>query len=529
MSNSISRSLGGVRNGSPLGGAKSPLGGITNNGVRNLPKVGNVTTKSPLTGRSDIVRSAGKALNSGVVKDLGNAKGKLGNVVGRGLDSSVTKGKLGDIVGRGVGKDLGKDLGKVVGNGKLGEVTKGRIDRGRLSDLVGGKLGSKDSPVGRGGSINDMLKGGRIRTGGLAQIDRSKLRDLVKGIEAGNVKGPIGGKAGNIFGGINKLKLADAFRVEKLKPFHAGDLHGAKFATAKHMTHILPGGCFPTHHDHCHDWFNFCFGGFWFDYHHSYNDHCHDYYYYDNYCWEPVYVYPTCGVTFGAYPEAAAAGPEIVTVASVKPVTFEQPIDLSSPSDALLAAETGEEEPNIEITVDPATALAEALAAAQAANDAAADTTAVDAADENEPTAETKPVITTQQPELDLELIDVEMADAGDRDANFGPRFKVTIRNSGKRSLESFIVSLVACKDSQIDSGSLHASATVERLAAGEETMVEVTLPADSLSLNRDNEGRATPFNTLIAAVDSDERITEGNEENNLSLIDRSSIRLAGN
>jgi hypothetical protein len=54
-------------------------------------------------------------------------------------------------------------------------------------------------------------------------------------------------------------------------------------------------------------------------------------------------------------------------------------------------------------------------------------------------------------------------------------------------------------------------------------------LPADSLSLNRDEEGRAKPFNSLIAAVDSDERITEGNEENNLSLIDRMSIRLAGN
>jgi hypothetical protein len=240
-------------------------------------------------------------------------------------------------------------------------------------------------------------------------------------------------------------------------------------------------------------------------------------------------------VTFVTYPEVPVASTEIVTVAATKPILLEEEIDLSSPSDSIVA----EEAPLSEVAAsddaadDVAAALAEALAAARAASEAATEPTALDQpaneTRDGEVKSESLPAELAEQLDMDLELINVEIADAGNRDADQGPRFKVTIRNAGKRDLEKFLVSLVACKDAQIDSASLHASATVDALAAGGETTVEVTLPAASLTLNRDVDGREAPFSTLIAAVDSDERINEGNEENNLSLIDRTSIRLAGN
>jgi hypothetical protein len=125
-----------------------------------------------------------------------------------------------------------------------------------------------------------------------------------------------------------------------------------------------------------------------------------------------------------------------------------------------------------------------------------------------------------------VELVDVQLIDAGNAQANRGPKFKVIVRNSGKRDLDSFLVSLVACKDTAIDSRSVYAGATVGQLAAGGETAVEVTLAVESLAINRDDQGRAAPYDTLIAAVDSDERLSENNEENNLALIDRTSVNL---
>jgi hypothetical protein len=130
---------------------------------------------------------------------------------------------------------------------------------------------------------------------------------------------------------------------------------------------------------------------------------------------------------------------------------------------------------------------------------------------------------------MDLELVNVQMVNAGSRESKVGPSFKVTVRNAGKRNLEKFLVSLVACKDAQIDSNSVHASTAVEELAAGAETSLTVTLPLEAMSLNTDAQGRLAPYKSLVAAVDSDERISEGNEENNLALIDRTSIQLANN
>jgi hypothetical protein len=281
------------------------------------------------------------------------------------------------------------------------------------------------------------------------------------------------------------------------------------------------------------------FGDFWFGHH--FDHHHYDPYYYESYCydpgWYPAYVYPACGVTF-------TAPPEIVTVATTQPIVIDQEITL--------AAATEEVETAKPFVEDQAPAEADDLDAIfGGADDAvrgAADETAVEDSTTNETATEAtveekatdsaiaetrtivaRPIDPSVQPDMDLELINVELVSAGGRESKTGPSFKVTVRNAGKQSLTKFLVSLVACRDSQIDSNSVHASATVEELAAGAATSVSVTLPLEAMSLGSDAQGRRTPYKTLVAAVDSDERISEGNEENNLALIDRTSIQLANN
>jgi hypothetical protein len=528
---SFSRNLGS----SIVGGAKGSPGGL-NNIVRGLPNGGTFNSKSPINGaRTNLGQKLGGQLDS-----------RLSKTLDRGNLRDVTKGNLSNIVGRGAVKDLGK---------------------GRVGELIGSKdLAGRAGSVIAGSVVAGSLKTGRIRTGDLAKIDRSKLRDLVRGIESG--KGGIGGLSAvggrkglnSLVKGFDKAKFAGAIQGSGLKPFNSAHLLGGKHGFKSKSASILAAACFPHHHGHHHHghhghhghWFDFCFGDFWFDYHY---DYCHyEPHYYDP-CWYPVYTYPVCGVTFTPYPE-------VVTVATTQPIMLDTEITLAAAMQEVETAKPVVEEEVLAGT-DELDAIFGDTAGDNAADDSAADDSATDdnagdeavsgvadetATEENETQSEAtldeatvdaaiaetrpsvaKPVDPSVQPDMDLELINVEMVNGGDREAGRGPSFKVTVRNTGKRNLEKFLVSLVACKDAQIDSNSVHASTTVDELAAGAETSIFVTLPLEAMSLGRDAQGRQMPYKSLVAAVDSDERISEGNEENNLALIDRTSIQLANN
>jgi hypothetical protein len=360
---------------------------------------------------------------------------------------------------------------------------------------------------------------GRINTGNVAKIDRSKLRDLVKGIEGGKVARLAGGNRRDDLAGA---RVADAFRGGRNARFNtAGWLANGAAPLKPLEKSLLAGGCFPSDKDHWHHehGLGFYLGNLWLGHCHDY--HNHDYY---DYCWQPYYVAPTCSVTFGTYPE-------VVTVVDAYPIPVDQEVhldvDLSEPANA----EATGAEPAVDEALDAEVTLAAAEVDEPAVEEPADEGDLEDHADSAEGTAAESTIVMSPrdpavQPEFDVELVDVRMLTPGEREANVGPRFQVMVRNAGKRDVEKFLVSLVACKEVQIDTSAIHTSAAVERLAAGEERALELTLPVEALSLNQDAEGRASPFKTLIAAVDSDERVNEGDEENNLALIDRVSFRL---
>jgi hypothetical protein len=401
-------------------------------------------------------------------------------------------------------------------------ISKGSLSSNRIQNVLGEKIGSQRLSRAKTAGITESLLKGRINTRNLAKIDRSKLRDLVKGIESSGVGRPIGGDRGARLADLSGATIAESARGGRISRFNSAGWMANSAVPLKPIENgLLPGGCFPPHKDHWHHehWLGFHLDDLWFG-------HCHDHYYHDyyDYCWQPKYVAPPCSVTFGAYPE-------VVTVVDTQPLIVNQDVNLDLEINETEEAATGAE-PTGDETADAEVTLAAAEASEPASEEPVGEGALEvdpDAAEGTvvEPIAVASPRDPAVQPELDVELVDVKMLTAGEREANMGPRFQVTVRNAGKRDVEKFLISLVACKEVQIDSSSIHTSMPVERLAAGEERSLELTLPVEALSLNRDAKGRASPFNALIAAVDSDERVNEGDEENNLALIDRVSFKLA--
>jgi hypothetical protein len=484
--------------------------------------------------------------------------GSAGRISSAGRTGSL--GRINSSVGRGqLPGNLSKSSGvpRVLGRGQVGHSTGGRIadlSKGNLSNLVnsrshGSTHGAGDllrrvgdraghSSVSKLTHVSIGQKLGLVHLGGreVAKIDRKGLRDLVHSA-AGDRHLGVGGKSTLHHGLPGKLTgvLASG--------------HG-----------FAPGGCYPSkkHGHHFDWWFGNCFGGSsWCGYGYGYPS----YGYPDYVCYQPTYIYPSC--------ETQTTYPEIITVSSLEPTvgqtflsadgepagaTTEPTNDGSLASDAETATDASE----------PATASAEPASEPATANPASAEPATAEpatlevqlAASTEEPSSSVEPtdlILTEASPsdrempasletpassqsrapsvdsstsDLDLELVDVEMTAPGDAAANTGPRFRVKVRNAGRRELGKFLVSLLACKDAAINSTSLHTSLPVEKLAAGEETTLDFTLPVAAASLSA--KSAAGPYNTLIAAVDSDERIAEGNEENNLALVDRAAMAVAG-
>jgi hypothetical protein len=418
--------------------------------------------------------------------------------------------RLGDLVKTRVGGISNKDPRRTPGADRITEVLgKARNSNHSLRNH-------------RANAIESVIKSGRTHSGTIAKIDRNKLRDLVKGYEKVAT-------AGSRFGhgkqsGVHS-KLTDSQRRDRLLQFNSGGLFAGNAKGALGIEkNIVGGGCFPPHQHHHHHHqhgFDILLGSFWFN-------HCYGNNYYGQ-CWQPYYTYPNCRVTFPSYPE-------VVTVVDTQPIVIDQEIMFESATDESTADNAAAEEPISEPTAEPQVVLAAAKSGEpQTFDQSSNDSTGVDTVEfealpvTEEPVTDVPATEPKTTSEFDVELVNVKLLNAGDREAQTGPTFQVTVRNAGLKDLERFLVSLVACKDSQIDSSSLHTSMAVEQLAAGEEKVLELTLPVESLSLNRDAAGRPAPFSTLIAAVDSDERVNEGDEENNLALIDRTGMTLASN
>ena len=121
---------------------------------------------------------------------------------------------------------------------------------------------------------------------------------------------------------------------------------------------------------------------------------------------------------------------------------------------------------------------------------------------------------------IDLELIDLQLMDAGDAARNLGPRYRVIYRNAGGLAAGNFQVLLMASRDGSIDAEYPIATAEVAGLNGGETSQVDVRLPAAA---------QAADMAALIVAVDRALQVDDVNRDNNAAVIDRAALQVAAN
>jgi hypothetical protein len=121
---------------------------------------------------------------------------------------------------------------------------------------------------------------------------------------------------------------------------------------------------------------------------------------------------------------------------------------------------------------------------------------------------------------IDLELIDLQLMDAGDAGRNLGPRYRVIYRNAGALAAGNFQVLLMASRDGSIDAQYPIGTAEVAGLNGGETSQVDVRLPATA---------QAADMAALIVAVDRALQVDDVNRDNNAAVIDRAALQVAAN
>jgi hypothetical protein len=253
----------------------------------------------PSFGQSNAINSSARYMNSSVSRGRGVSSLSGGQRLPARL-GTVQNAAKGTVANRGAFVD------KLNGNKRVSDFVKGSakgakalnggsFSSNRIQKVVGERLGPQRSSQKKPAGVAESLLKGRINTRNIAKIDRSKLRDLVKGIESGKVARPVDGDRGDRLVDLSGAKIADALRGGRLGQFNKSARLASNMLPLKAVDKsLLTGGCFPTHDDHFgHDhWLGLHLGDLWFG--HCHDDHYNPYY---DYCWQPNYVAPPCTVT----------------------------------------------------------------------------------------------------------------------------------------------------------------------------------------------------------------------------------------
>jgi hypothetical protein len=129
---------------------------------------------------------------------------------------------------------------------------------------------------------------------------------------------------------------------------------------------------------------------------------------------------------------------------------------------------------------------------------------------------------------IDLELLGVELLDAGNMETKIGPTYRVTVRNRSTVAIEQpFDIGLVATNGENPTKKSPFATSRMDAMDAGEVTDVDIKLPGVVNRMSKNAEGQAEPFTTLFVAVDARQEVTEADENNNTTKVARVEVPAA--
>jgi hypothetical protein len=132
-----------------------------------------------------------------------------------------------------------------------------------------------------------------------------------------------------------------------------------------------------------------------------------------------------------------------------------------------------------------------------------------------------KPVVVEPE-KFDLQLLAVRMVDPGHPEEKLGPRYRVWFRNnSGKPITDPFSVMLFAANDRKFGQDLPRAGVRVTSIEAGDTQSVDIRLPIDVMTMNKDAAGEPAPFEVLHFFVDANREVNDLDMANNGAVVPR--------
>ncbi len=132
-----------------------------------------------------------------------------------------------------------------------------------------------------------------------------------------------------------------------------------------------------------------------------------------------------------------------------------------------------------------------------------------------------KPVVVEPE-QFDLQLLAVRMVDPGHPEEKLGPRYRVWFRNnSPKPIIEPFSVMLFAGNDKRFGDDLPRGGVRVTSIEAGDTQSVDIRLPIEVYTMNRDAQGQPAPFEFLHFFVDANREVNDVNLANNGAVVPR--------
>jgi hypothetical protein len=127
--------------------------------------------------------------------------------------------------------------------------------------------------------------------------------------------------------------------------------------------------------------------------------------------------------------------------------------------------------------------------------------------------------------QLDLQLLAVRFVDAGHPEEKLGPRYRVWIRNNSKTPITTpFDVMLMAGNDKPLVAALPGQGVRVPAIEAGDVQSVDIRLPLEVTTMNRDAAGQPAPFSMLHVLADANRAINDITRENNGAIIPREEV-----
>jgi hypothetical protein len=132
-----------------------------------------------------------------------------------------------------------------------------------------------------------------------------------------------------------------------------------------------------------------------------------------------------------------------------------------------------------------------------------------------------KPVV-VEPDKFDLQLLAVRMVDPGHPEEKLGPRYRIWFRNNSSKPItEPFSVMLFASNDQKFGDDLPRGGVRVTSIEAGDTQSVDIRLPMEVYTMNRDAAGEPAPFNFLHFFVDANREVNDENLVNNGAVVPR--------